>query len=95
MPEHATVTVVAGLTTGVGTVPGANMGSRASVFEQGVRHTAQDIACKDSVNPTGILLAASMMLRHIGLNENANCLDSALYRVLMVRTMNYCNCRRL
>jgi hypothetical protein len=46
--------VVAGLTHGAGTIPGANIGKHGALFEQGPRHAARDIAGKDLVNPTGI-----------------------------------------
>lgn len=73
---------VAGLTAGVGVCGGANLGPHASVFEQGARHVGLDIAGKNRVNPTGILLASSMMLRHIRQPSAANRLDLALYNVL-------------
>ena len=54
----------AGLVGGLGVVPGANLGIKASVFG-GVR-LAPDIAGQGLANPTALLLSGLMMLRHIG-----------------------------
>lgn len=80
----ACLPAVAGLTGGPGVVPGANMGTHATIFEQGARHIGMDIAGRDVANPTAIILAASMMLRHIQLPMHANRLDSAVHKVLLV-----------
>ena len=55
----------AGLVGGLGVVPGANIGIKASVFEA-VHGSAPDIAGQDLANPTALLLSGLMMLRHIG-----------------------------
>src|SRR5436190_9644934 len=54
----------AGLVGGLGMVGAANHGHEASVFEA-VHGSAPDIAGKNLANPTALLLAAIMMLRHI------------------------------
>ena len=71
----------AGLVGGLGVVPGANIGLKASVFEA-VHGSAPDIAGQDLANPTALLLSALMMLRHIGEGAAADRIMGALLRVL-------------
>ena len=73
---------VAGLVGGAGISPGANVGRGYSMFEQGCRHTALDIAGKDLVNPTGILFSTVMMLRHLKLPVFAERLEAAIFQTL-------------
>ena len=54
-----------GLVGGLGLAPGANIGYKVAMFEA-VHGSAPDIAGKDIANPGAIILAAAMMLRHIG-----------------------------
>jgi isocitrate dehydrogenase (NAD+) len=75
----------AGLVGGLGVVPGANIGAKASVFEA-VHGSAPDIAGKDLANPTALLLSALMMLRHIGETAAADRIYAALLRVLATGT---------
>lgn len=55
----------AGLIGGLGLAPGANIGTKAAIFEA-VHGSAPDIAGKGIANPTALLLAAAMMLDHVG-----------------------------
>lgn len=71
----------AGLVGGLGVVGSANLGHDAAVFEA-VHGTAPDIAGQDAANPTALLLSAVMMLRHIGEDAAADCIRTALARVL-------------
>jgi isocitrate dehydrogenase (NAD+) len=71
----------AGLVGGLGVVGAANLGVDVAVFEA-VHGTAPDIAGRNVANPTGLLLSAVMMLRHIGEKAAANAIMSALGRVL-------------
>lgn len=84
MPAHKLIgyTVVAGLNGGAGIAPGATVGSDGALFEQGARHVGLDIAGKDLVNPTGILLSSVMMLRHLKLPVFADRVEAALYKTL-------------
>ena len=75
----------AGLVGGLGVVPGANIGTKASVFEA-VHGSAPDIAGQDLANPTALLLSALMMLRHIGETAAADRIFAALTRVLAAGT---------
>jgi isocitrate dehydrogenase (NAD+) len=72
----------AGLVGGPGIVPGCNMGREVAVFEPGCRHVGLDIQGKDQANPTAMLLSASMMLRHLGLDDHANRISHAVYSVI-------------
>src|SRR6267143_1669594 len=55
----------AGLVGGLGLAPGANIGTHAAIFEA-VHGAAPDIAGKGIANPSAQMLAAAMMLDHIG-----------------------------
>jgi isocitrate dehydrogenase (NAD+) len=57
--------LVSGLVGGLGMAPGANIGRDAAIFEA-VHGTAPDIAGKGVANPSALLLAACLMLDHIG-----------------------------
>lgn len=71
----------AGLVGGLGVVPGANIGTEASVFEA-VHGSAPDIAGKGVANPTAMLLSAVMMLERLGEHNAAERIMNAVYRVL-------------
>ena len=73
---------VAGLVGGAGMSPGANVGAGLAMFEQGARHAALDIAGQDVANPTGILFAAVMMLRHMQLPVFARRVEAAVFETL-------------
>jgi isocitrate dehydrogenase (NAD+) len=71
----------AGLAGGLGVVPGANIGSRAAVFEA-VHGTAPDIAGKGLANPLAVLLSANMLLEHVGEWKVAEKIERAVWDVL-------------
>jgi len=71
----------AGLVGGLGLAPGANIGVDCAVFEA-VHGSAPDIAGKGLANPTALLFSAVLMLRHLGENEVADRISSAVLRVL-------------
>ena len=54
-----------GLVGGLGLAPGANIGSKAAIFEA-VHGSAPDIAGQGIANPSAQMLAAAMMLDHVG-----------------------------
>jgi len=56
---------VSGLVGGLGLAPGANIGTKAAIFEA-VHGSAPDIAGKGLANPSAQILAAAMMLDHLG-----------------------------
>ena len=57
--------LISGLVGGLGLAPGANIGRTGAIFEA-VHGTAPDIAGRNVANPGALLLAACMMLDHIG-----------------------------
>jgi isocitrate dehydrogenase (NAD+) len=61
---------ISGLVGGLGLAPGANVGESGAIFEA-VHGTAPDIAGKNIANPGALLLAACMMLEHMGDTERA------------------------
>ena len=73
--------LVAGLVGGLGMAPGANIGADAAIFEA-VHGSAPDIASKGIANPTALLLAAAMMLDHLGLLDAAQRLRLAIRSTL-------------
>lgn len=72
----------AGLIGGLGLAPGANIGSKAAIFEA-VHGSAPDIAGKGIANPTALLLAAAMMLDHVGELEAGRRLRRAIETVIV------------
>ena len=68
---------IAGLVGGLGLAPSANIGKDASIFEA-VHGSAPDIAGQHIANPTAVMLAAALMLDHIGEQDKANSLREAL-----------------
>ncbi|ODV82547.1 hypothetical protein CANARDRAFT_30744 [[Candida] arabinofermentans NRRL YB-2248] len=72
----------AALIGGPGLVPGANFGREHAVFEPGCRHVGLDIKDQNKANPTAMILSATMMLRHLGLDEYADKISNATYAVL-------------
>jgi len=66
-----------GLVGGLGLAPGANIGETAAIFEA-VHGSAPDIAGQGIANPSAQLLAAAMMLDHIGELEAGDRLRRAL-----------------
>jgi isocitrate dehydrogenase (NAD+) len=72
----------AGLVGGPGVVPGCNFGREYALFEPGCRHIGKDIMGKNKANPTALLLSSTMLLRHLGLEEQANLIASSVYDVI-------------
>jgi isocitrate dehydrogenase (NAD+) len=72
--------LAAGLVGGLGVVPGANMGDKDAVFEA-VHGSAPDIAGKGIANPTALMLSSVLMLIHLGEEQAAGRLRTAVERV--------------
>ena len=66
-----------GLVGGLGLAPGANIGTSAAIFEA-VHGSAPDIAGQGIANPSAQMLAAAMMLDHLGEVEAGNRLRRAI-----------------
>ena len=73
--------LAAGLVGGLGIAPSANLGDHAAIFEA-VHGSAPQIAGKGLANPTALLSAGLMMLRHIGAFEVAALIEQALFITL-------------
>ena len=71
----------AGLIGGLGLSPSANIGEKYAVFEA-THGSAPDIAGKNVVNPTAIILSSVMLLRHVGEGRAAQKIEDALVKVL-------------
>jgi len=68
---------IAGLVGGLGLTPGGNIGAQAAIFEA-VHGSAPDIAGKGTANPSAQMLAAAMLLDHLGETDAARRLRAAL-----------------
>jgi isocitrate dehydrogenase (NAD+) len=68
---------MAGLVGGLGMAPGANIGAGAAIFEA-VHGSAPDIAGQGIANPLAVLLAAGLMLEHVGRTALAARLRTAI-----------------
>jgi isocitrate dehydrogenase (NAD+) len=73
---------VSGLVGGLGLAPGANIGTKAAIFEA-VHGSAPDIAGKGVANPSAQMLAAAMMLDHIGEQERGQRIRQAIADVIV------------
>ncbi|KAH7914197.1 hypothetical protein BJ138DRAFT_1177476 [Hygrophoropsis aurantiaca] len=72
----------AALVGGPGIVPGCNVGREYALFEPGCRHVASDIMGTNRANPAAMILSATMMLRHLGLDTIANNIASSTFDVI-------------
>jgi len=72
----------AALVGSIGLIPSASFGSGAPLFEP-IHGSAPTLAGKDSANPIGAILSATMMLRDaFGLNLEADWVEQSVIRVL-------------
>lgn len=71
----------AGLVGGLGMAPGANIGDSVAIFEA-VHGSAPDIVGKGIANPSALILAAAMMLEHLGLAGAALRIREAVRQVV-------------
>ena len=68
---------ISGLVGGLGLAPGGNIGTDAAIFEA-VHGSAPDIAGQGIANPSALMLAAAMMLDHLGEHQAARQLRAAI-----------------
>ena len=73
--------LVSGLVGGLGLAPGANIGNNVAIFEA-VHGTAPDIAGLGIANPGALVLAGCLMLDHVGDQERATRIRTALERTI-------------
>ena len=71
----------AALVGGLGLAPAANIGPQAAVFEP-VHGSAPDIAGKGIANPVAAILAAAMLLEHVGEGSAAQRVRRAVWHTL-------------
>ncbi len=71
----------AGLVGGLGVAPGANIGTEASVFEP-VHGSAPKYAGLNKANPTALMLSGVLMLRHLGEQDAAVRVETAMREVI-------------
>ena len=71
----------AGLVGGLGFAPSANIGDNVCIFEA-VHGSAPDIAGKNIANPTALLISSCMMLRHLGMTNEAIAIENSLFTTL-------------
>ena len=74
--------LISGLVGGLGLAPGANIGTKAAIFEA-VHGSAPDIAGKGLANPSAQLLAAAMMCDHIGHKGAGDKIRDAIRHVIV------------
>jgi isocitrate dehydrogenase (NAD+) len=72
---------IAGLVGGLGMAPGGNIGEHGALFEA-VHGSAPDIAGRGIANPGALMLAACMMLDHVGQLERADRIRRALEQTI-------------
>ena len=70
--------LTAGLVGGLGVAPGANIGYGNTAIFEAVHGTAPDIAGQGIANPGATMLAAVLMLRHLGKREEADRMHTAV-----------------
>jgi isocitrate dehydrogenase (NAD+) len=73
--------LAAGMMGGLGLAPGANYGKNCALFEA-VHGSAPKYAGQNKVNPTALLLSATLMLDHLGENQARQDIEAALIRTL-------------
>lgn len=73
---------ISGLVGGLGLSPGGNIGKEAAIFEA-VHGSAPDIAGKGIANPSALMLAAAMMLNHLGEQEQGARLADAVEHTIV------------
>ncbi|GFZ47920.1 Isocitric dehydrogenase [Saitozyma sp. JCM 24511] len=81
-PQQFDVMVMVTLVGGPGVVPGCNFGREYALFEPGCRHVGKDIMGANKANPSAMILSSTMMLRHLGLESQANVIAAAVYDVI-------------
>jgi len=71
----------AGLIGGMGVAPGANIGDEVAIFEP-THGSAPKYAGQNKTNPMATMLSGVMMLRHLGEEDSADKLESAIAEVI-------------
>ncbi len=74
--------LVAGLVGGLGVAPGANIGENGVAMFEAIHGSAPKYAGLNKVNPMALMLAGTLMLRHIGEREAGDRLERAIASVV-------------
>lgn len=71
------------LTGSIGLLPSASLGETKCGLYEPIHGSAPDIAGQDKANPIATILSAAMMLRlSFGLEQEARCIEDAVFKVL-------------
>jgi isocitrate dehydrogenase (NAD+) len=76
--------LVAGLVGGLGVAPGANIGENGVAVFEAIHGSAPKYAGQNKVNPMALMLAGTLMLRHIGEREAGDRLERAIAAVVAI-----------
>ena len=79
MPGDIIPDLAAGLVGGLAYAPSALIGEHISIFEP-VHGPSAELAGRDLANPTAMVLAATMLLRHVGRIDEARLIERSLER---------------
>lgn len=79
---------------GVGLAPSANLSDTMGVFES-AHGSAPKYAGQNKVNPCALILAGVMLLEHIGWDEAAKCVVSAIGKTISQKKVTYDLARQL
>ena len=74
--------LVAGLVGGLGVAPGANIGEDGVAVFEAIHGSAPKYAGQNKVNPMALMLAGTLMLRHIGEREAGDRLERSIAAVV-------------
>ena len=74
---------------GIGIAPGAQHQRDTVAMFEATHGTAPKYAGKDNVNPGSEILSAEMMLRHLGWNEAADLIISAMEKAIADKMVTY------
>ncbi|MBN1352563.1 NADP-dependent isocitrate dehydrogenase [candidate division KSB1 bacterium] len=73
---------------GLGLAPGANFGDEIALFEA-THGTAPKYTGMDKVNPSSVILSGVMMLEHLGWQEAADLIVSAIEKSILQKRVTY------
>lgn len=80
--------LAAGMMGGLGVAPGANFGDKCALFEA-VHGSAPKYTGMNKVNPTALLLSATLMLEHLGEHDAKKSIEGAIEATLGEGTKTY------
>jgi len=79
---------------GLGMAPGGNFSDEVAIFEA-THGSAPKYAGQDLVNPSSLILSGVFMFEHLGWNEAAQMIRTALERTIQAKTVTYDLARQL